>query len=400
MTGTAPSAARRTLPLVAATCGVLGIAGWAFYLVSFAREPSQDWMVYYSAARAYWNGTLPLLFDGTRFTAALNARFAAWLSWPLPLHPWLYPPHFLLLLLPFGLLPFAPAQAAFLALSFAALLLALRSLEPGVGRHSLPTLSLLLCPATAITVCLGQNAFLTSALLIGGIGNFRRRPVLAGALLGLLTIKPQLWLMVPVALLAARAWRTLASTLATAAGVALVSLIVFGGEVWHAWFDLMLRPSAEYQAWLLAGRLNGQSVYACAALLGATPLLANLIQGLATLIAAGCVFWCFRRPAGADLRLAILLAATFLGAPHVIGYDGVMLAMAATLLLRQAAVEGFRPGEAILIVAVWACPLINPPSVFRIGLVTPLLIALFLACAAARIRNRDAVAAGRLSPAQ
>jgi len=35
-------------------------------------------------------------------TAVLNARFAHWLAHPLPLHPWLYPPHTLLLLLPFA----------------------------------------------------------------------------------------------------------------------------------------------------------------------------------------------------------------------------------------------------------------------------------------------------------
>ena len=68
----------------AALVGFLGLLGWAFYLVAFYREPSQDWMVFYTAARAYWDGNLPLVFDGDRFTAVINDRFSTWLSWPLP----------------------------------------------------------------------------------------------------------------------------------------------------------------------------------------------------------------------------------------------------------------------------------------------------------------------------
>src|SRR2546426_920278 len=88
--------------VIGVLCGFLGLLGWAFYLIAFSREPAQDWMVFYTAASAYWEDNLPLILDGDRFTAAINDRFSTWLSWPLPLHPWLYPPHFLLYLVPFG----------------------------------------------------------------------------------------------------------------------------------------------------------------------------------------------------------------------------------------------------------------------------------------------------------
>ncbi|HEY2132321.1 MAG TPA: hypothetical protein VGH36_04995 [Acetobacteraceae bacterium] len=64
------------------------------------------WMVFHAAARAWFDGDLGLIFDAGRLTARLNAVFADRLSSPLPFHPWLYPPSYLLLLLPFGLLPF------------------------------------------------------------------------------------------------------------------------------------------------------------------------------------------------------------------------------------------------------------------------------------------------------
>jgi alpha-1,2-mannosyltransferase len=392
---------RRDLAAVAGLCSLFGLAGWAFYLHSFADVPGEGWMVYDNAVRAYFEGHLPLLYDGERSTALLNARFAGWLPHPLPLHPWLYPPHYLLLLLPFGLMPFALSGGMFLVLGLAGLFAASRHFARRGRERAVFAASVLLCPASAMTICVGQNSFLTCALLLGGFGSLARRPVIGGALLGLLTYKPQLWLMVPVALVAARQWKALAAAAAAALLLAGSSVAVFGLEPWRAWFELMLAPSPLIQEWTAIARLNGQSVYANAILLGAAVPLANLAQAAAALSAAGCVWWCYRRPIAADLGLAVLLAATMLAAPHVIGYDGVLLGIAATLFFNRAYEDGFRFGDTAIAVLVWASPLANPPSVFVIGFLTPLLILGFIAWVMARAR-RDAarIASGRvLSPA-
>jgi alpha-1,2-mannosyltransferase len=377
---------RRTLTAIALLCGCLGLLGWAFYGRALALEPFQDWMVFHTSARAYYEGNLSLVYDGERLTAQLNERFADWLSWPLPLHPWLYPPHFLLLLLPFGALPFALAMMLFLLLTFTCLVPAAWCYAHDRLQRSLYFLSLLLCPATAITVMLGQNAFLTGALLAGGFGLSRRRPLIGGLLLGVATYKPQFWLMVPIALIAARQWRVLAAAGASALLLALASATVFGMEPWRTWLDLMIAPSDLFQNWVVAGRLNGQSVYACAVLLGASVTVANIAQSVFAILAATAVYWSFRQSMSGDLQLAVLLAATVLAAPHVIGYDGVMLAIAATLLLCRALEDGFRQGEAVLLAVVWLSPLINPPSLFRLGVITPVLICLFIAAIISRAR--------------
>ncbi|WP_029586365.1 glycosyltransferase 87 family protein [Bradyrhizobium sp. URHD0069] len=52
----------------------------------------------------------------------------------------------------------------------------------------------------------GQNSTWTAALFGGGLSPLERRPLLAGGLLGLLIYKPQLGLLIPVAL-AGRHWR-------------------------------------------------------------------------------------------------------------------------------------------------------------------------------------------------
>jgi hypothetical protein len=205
-------------------------------------------------------------------------------------------------------------------------------------------------------------------------------------LLGFLTYKPQLWLLVPVALVAGRHWKTLASAALTAAALMLASAAIFGTQLWLDWFALMTAPSELYQKWLQIGRLNGQSLYTCAVLLGASPGLANLVQTLSGLGAAACVYSIFRSDAAADLRLAVLLAATLLAAPHFIGYDALLLAVAATLLLSRALADGFRTGEAVAIFLAWASPLANPPSIVPLGLLTPLVIAAFIAMVMLRAR--------------
>jgi Glycosyltransferase family 87 len=116
------ASARSRLILVGCVCGSYGLFVAVIYAINFSKEPGQDWMVYYTAARAYLEGNLPLLFDGERMTAQMNVDFLDWLPRPLSFHPWLYPPTFLLLLIPFGLFSFAASYAAFLLITLAFLL--------------------------------------------------------------------------------------------------------------------------------------------------------------------------------------------------------------------------------------------------------------------------------------
>jgi alpha-1,2-mannosyltransferase len=394
---------RQGLVIIGATCVLFGLYGWAIFLTTFGHDgaigprynaPGADWVVFYSATQAWLGGDLSLIFDGQRFTDYQNAQFAGWLSGPMPFAPWLYPPHFLLLILPFGLLPFALSYALFMGLTLAALLAVLWR-HFGHGERRLQMLSLLLAPATSITLVTGQNAFLSGALLFGGFSMLGRFPVVAGAMLGALSFKPSLWLLVPVALVAARQWRALAAALATALLLILASLVVFGVEPWQHWLEMMGSASADYQHWLDAGRSWGLSLYTCATLLGASSTAANLLQLAALAAAAAAVFWTFRRNLPADQRMVVLLAAAIFAAPHVSTYDTILLALAAGLLFRRVAEEPLPFPLAIVILAAWLLPLINPPRATPLGLATPVIVALVMiaamAGAGARRQGEDAL---------
>jgi alpha-1,2-mannosyltransferase len=388
MTGSA----RSKLTVVALICGLYGTFCAIIYAINLSKQPGQDWMVYYTAARAYLDGNLPLTFDGVRFTAQMNAYFADRLTYPLTFHPWVYPPTFLLLLIPFGLFPFEVSYGLFQIATLAGLFAAVWYYVGRGYRRWLHTLSLIFAPAVSFNIGTGQNAFLTSALLIGGFGLLPRRPLLAGALIGLITYKPQFWLMAPIALVASQEWRALVGALITAAGLVVVSAAVFGIEPWLVWIEWMTNaPPDQYQEWLKWGRSHGESIYTNLAVLGASHAVANLGQLVAMLLAGASVWWCYHRAVPGELQFGVLLAATVLAAPHVTNYDTVLLVVAATLLFARGLDTGFRRGELIVPVLVWMIQLFNPPRAFRIGLLTPVLTGLLILCTMLRVRTDPVV---------
>ena len=357
-------------------CGLAGIVGWYIWFLILHRLLGQDWMVFYTAAKAYFEGDLSLVFDGQRLTNTINHTYTAWLSTPLIYHPWLYPPHFLLLLIPFGMISFSESYILFMILTFFAHIAAICRLT---ARRFLVFFGMLLFPQTPFAVFTGQNCFLTSSLVIGGFSFIETRPLLGGALLGVATYKPQLFLMVPIALIASRQWKALASAAVTAAVLILTSVAVFGVDIWKDWVHVMVAPSVTYQKWLIAGRLNGQSVYSCAVLAGASTKIANVVQAAAALFGGICVWWSFSRKVPMDLRVAVLLAASLLASPHVSSQDGIFLAVGALVLFCRILDDGGRIGEVTIIILAWVIELFDPPIIFGLGIVTPLVIAAFIA---------------------
>src|SRR5205807_9822623 len=126
-----------------------------------------------------------------------------------------------------------------------------------------------------------------------------------GAVLGLLTMKPQFWLLVPVALVAARQWKALLWSVIAAFGLALASLAVFGFDAWRHWLELAQASYADpHGRWVELGRLWGDSVYACVVSAGLSATIADAAQAAASLAAVGLVYAAFRLPLSTDQRIA------------------------------------------------------------------------------------------------
>jgi hypothetical protein len=382
MATAAPPNSAVALWRVAVAFAVVGVLGWAVFTALFRNTPGQDWMVFHTAVQAWRHGDTGLLLDGPRFTAVLNATHANWLRDKLVFHPWVYPPFTLLLALPFGFVPFGFSYYGFQIISFAGLAVALRAWVGSPREHVLLLCGIVLCPATAFTLGAGQNSFFTASLLLGGMVLVVRRPAWAGFLIGLLAFKPQFAVLAPVALLALGAWSALSVAAATVAALLALSLLVPGTALWAGWLHLFLSGDPAFHTWVNEGRINGQSVFSCLALLGVPGWIANAVQLIAMAFAAACVWLVYRRDITPARRLAVLLCGTVLAAPHVGTYDSLLLGIAALLVLAEGFHRRLPAPEIGLSAALWISTALNPPHLFAltipplfyVSVLTPLVV--------------------------
>ena len=371
---------KRHWPL-AAVALLFGLYGWALVGATGSGHDGvigprfnalgADWVIFQAAARAFFTGELAHIYDQAWITQSTNSQFAAWLSQPLPFPLFPYPPVFLLLVLPLAKLPVALSLLLSQLAQFAALALALRKFAPGKS-YLFFLIGALLAPAASNNVLAGSNAVLVTALILGGISLLKNRPLVAGALLGLVIFKPQFFPLLPLALLAEKQVRALIGMAASIAALVLISAALFGPGLWLDWINVYLHPQqlagVNATDW---GHSWDESVSTCVALLGAPRWLANAAQGLAALAGIAAVWRAFRL--GHPARLAILLCATLLASPHVSNYDLLMLAVAGLIYLRSLP-ESSRPLILMLPLAAWTAPIFNPPKVMALGLITPLLL--------------------------
>jgi hypothetical protein len=302
------------LRLPAMTIALLFLFIGVVALVTMLGEPYQmDFVAYWAAAQLAGAGNPAGAYDlGLHRAVELGA---------IPLGgalPFAYPPCFLILLAPFGLIAYPAAAAIWVLLTFAFYCAALRRWAP-----ALPWLSLSF-PPLLINVVTGQAGMLTAALFVGGMALLPKRPLVAGLLLGLLVVKPQLGLVLPLALLAGREWRAVGGAAASAAGLVLLSLVLFGWAPWQAWLgNAGLIASIASEG--LAGWHRMASVYGALRLAGLGAGPAWTAHALVALAAAGaaCLIW--YRDSDIGKRAAALAAATSLASPYLFIYDTLIL---------------------------------------------------------------------------
>lgn len=375
-----PPALKRHWPL-AIVALLFGLYGWALLVATATghdgaigphfNAPGADWVIFMAAGRAFFTGDLAHIYNQHWITQSTNGQFADWLSAPLPVPLFPYPPVYLLLVLPFAKLSVGWSLLLSQAAQFGALAWSLRKWAPDKF-YLFFLIGALLCPAVSNNVIAGSNAVLVAALILGGLALLESKPLLGGALLGLMIFKPQYFPLLPLALIAAGQGRAFAAMTASAVLFTLASIALFGFDLWWDWINVYLHPQQvagmNATEW---GHMWDNSVATCVSLLGAPRWLANTVQGLAMLVSAGFVWLAFR--SGHPQRIAILCCATLLASPHLSNYDLILLALAGMMLVRGLT-ESSQPLTLALPLLAWVTPFYNPPRVVPLGLATPLVL--------------------------
>src|SRR5229473_5993343 len=347
-----------------------------------------DFMAFWSAARLALAGRPEAAFDGTTIAAIQHAAVPflpnIWVPWP-------YPPTFLLVVAPLGLLPYPAALATFV-LGTAALWAALvRAMLPDKRNWIVAAAA----PAGLITLIDGQNALLTAALAVFALLWLERRPVAAGILIGLLAVKPHLALLFPLALLAEGRWRSIAAAAVTVLALCAASLAAFGWAGWAAFLDhLPISLAMIDQATELWGKMA--SPFGFVRSLGAPEIVGRVLQGAVALFAAGCVWRVWRhRGAPFEAKAATLLAGSLLVSPYMFYYDLTWAALAIAWLAKLGLRHGFERGEREIFLAALLAPAVMPPVHLLISVQLGFPAVLLLLVAAVR----RAAAAPRLAGA-
>jgi len=311
-----------------------------------------DFINSWMGGRSAFSGGPGAWFDAAAYNAALRevtgrSDFAA--------HYWSYPPHLVLFVWPLGLLPYVPAYVLWCAAGLALYLLAAWS--GGVQRKRM--LFLAVAPGAAVNVFFGQNGFLTAALLIGGLVNLDRRPVLSGILFGMLTIKPQFGLLLPVLLVMIGRWRVIASAAATAVVLVAVTVIWFGPSVW---LDFVHEVMPQQRGLIVdAGNFGWPMVVSAFVNARRIRLPNDLAWAVQAIFAAGAlamVIWTFWKKRNPVLSLAVFVTATFLFSPWMLNYDMVVFGFIVALLRER---TDNTAADHVLALAVWVLPLIMMP---------------------------------------
>jgi alpha-1,2-mannosyltransferase len=345
---------------------LIGFAAAIFWLAATAhgandysgRPLGTDFSSFYSAGHLVLEGHPEAPFDPARQLHAEQQLFGK----STPFYAWAYPPIFFLVTAPLAALPYLPALAVW---QFATLLLYLagialllrRGFDLAADRTVL--LVVLAFPAVFVNLTHGQNAFLTTALFGFALVMLDERPIVAGIFFGLLAYKPQFGLMIPVVLAATGRWRTFASAAVTVLMLVALTTLLFGADVWHAFFASIGFADREILDKGAVGYDKMQGTFAAARLLGGSTTVAYAAQCAVGVLIAIALVWLWRGPASPQIKGAALCIATLLVTPFCLDYDLVLLAVPIAWLALDGHAHGFLPWEKTALCALWLLPFVS-----------------------------------------
>jgi arabinofuranan 3-O-arabinosyltransferase len=364
----------------------------AWIIDDLGRLIDNDFIAVWAAGRLVLEGHPAAAYDWDLHReveiAAAGRDFASYYGWH-------YPPPPLFVAAALATLPYLAAWAVWMAVTLPAYVAAVRAI---IGERIGIVLALGF-PGVLWNVSVGQNGFLTAALIGGTLVCLQSRPLLAGVFLGLLTYKPQFGVLFPLVLMIDGRWRVLASASVTAAALVAASILAFGLESWQAFFHWMPVTSEAVFAEGRANLMKMQSLLGVVRWLGGDMTAAWLAQGLLIAAALAGNMWLWRQLVRYEIKAAALSAGALMATPYLYIYDFPVLAIPLAFLMRIGLREGFLPWElagiALACGLVLAFPVLSMPSGFVAAIVVAVMIArrAINACRTSDVASRKALAA-------
>lgn len=347
-----------------------------------------DFIVFYEAAKQAASGNIQAIYRTDKIDGADIADMAKKIQTAsgetIALAPFVYPPHALFALR--SLAEFSSYGSAAVFWSVISLVAFYVTLFLHIRHFPAPALAIMVAlplPLLLGALFSGQTSMLVAALFLAAAFFLPTRPMLAGVLIGCMSIKPQLGLLVPVALLAAGQIRAFFAAALTTLSMLALATLWLGISIWSDYIYALRYFSDFVATGFERIVMLPLSPYLSLRLLGVGPLWANLLQGMVTLALAVWIWKVFRPrdPMRLDLRLGILACAVLLATPYALGYDMPILALALVPLIGRIWTGGFSGGLEIAaltltLAAIFLQPLLVP---YGLPVACPALFLLFTA---------------------
>jgi hypothetical protein len=210
-----------------------------------------------------------------------------------------------------------------------------------------------------------------------------RQNCLAGIFLGLLVFKPQFLIAIPLVLLLAGAWRSLAGLTLSATAQLGLAYLYFGSSVMRAYGDMLLHSAFHPGTTELSlSPVQMHSLHSFWEMLvpwrgGVWALY--LLSSIAVLAIAAMVW---KSSSSLAIRFSALILAAVLVNPHIYIYDLLVLAVPLLLLadwVMNHAGHPFAPTVAVLLYLIFILPLFGPVSRWtHLQLSVPVFVALLV----------------------
>ena len=309
-----------------------------------------DFVSFWTASQLALSGRAADVYDVAAHWDAQKALFGPDVAYTA----FFYPPLYLLICLPLAALPYFGSLAAWLGATGYAYWRVLRTFAGA----RIDAMAILAFPAFLVNAEHGQNGFLSAALIGGGALLLDKRPMLAGLCFGAMVFKPQLAVMIPIALIASRRWTGLAAAAASGerAGRRLVDRL---GRRDLAGVPGLRPVGAGDLERNLVGYEKMQSVFAAVRLLHGGLTLAYCLQAATALAAAAALVWLARRRFRCEAEGPAMVMAALLASPFLLDYDLTLLAIPLAWIAREGLRSGFAPGEKSVLAFAYVLPLFS-----------------------------------------
>ncbi|MDZ7629041.1 MAG: glycosyltransferase family 87 protein [Parvularculaceae bacterium] len=329
---------------------------------SIVEASAEDLVAFERAAAMAAEGRASETYDPSAFRAGLSPQHKGML--------WLNPPHALLLVAPLADAPYDLAKLWLMGLT----VLSLAFIGALARAPFWMIAALIVSPAAFASLLVMQTGPLIAFGLLSALLLAPSRPMAAGLVLALLTVKPQYGLMAPVFLAALGQWRAVGWAAAFSAGFAALSVAAYGAAPWAAFFNSMTGGAISVHGANL--HRDMLSVGSTLLKLGAGPF-SGAGQVAAIIICGALTFVAARRlPRDAAIGMALLASAA--ASPSFWVYDWPLIAAGLIMLAR--ATPPWPPMIQLAAGLLWIGPLYSLGlGTIASSLIAPLLLMATLA---------------------